>query len=774
MDQRDEEFQKKLMATFKVEAREHLSAISSGLIELEKAPAEKQPAIIEIVYRESHSLKGAARSVNLPEVVSVCQAMESVFSALKRGAISIAPGQIDVLYEALDRIGKLVSGEAASQTIETNDLIRRLEAAVSGSGPPAPGTGQKHERAAGRPPESDTSKPDQDIRASSADTSPVSAPPAALSETVRISTAKLDSLFLQAEELLSVKLATGQRAAELRDVKKTFGLWKKEYGKARGRGAEGLAKFTASLEAKLTTLVKAAEYDHRSFGAKVDSLLDNMKKALMLPFSSLADAFPRLARDLSRDAGKDADLTIVGKDIELDRRILEEMKDPIMHLVRNCVDHGIEMPDERERKKKTPKGGISIAVASRDNKVEIVVSDDGAGIDITKITSSAVKQGILSREEADRLDEREALLLIFHSGVTTSSIITDLSGRGLGLAIVREKVEKLNGAVSVETRPDEGTTFRMVVPVTLATFRGVLVRVGEQVFVLPSTNVERVVRVKREEIKSVENRETLSLNERAISFSRLGNVLGVSGDPRDEGRGTRDVTRETRDELVNRPSSKRSGRPSSIGTETESVLQAVVLGSAEKRMAFQVDEVLQEQEVLVKALGRQLSRVRNVAGATVLGNGKAVLILNVPDLMKSAVKITSPSPIRSVPGDKAKRRSILVVEDSITSRSLLKNILDSAGYDVKAAVDGVDAFTALRTQTFELVVSDVQMPRMDGFELTARIRADKKLSDLPVVLVTALESREDREHGIDVGANAYIVKSSFEQSNLLSVIQQLI
>ena len=268
----------------------------------------------------------------------------------------------------------------------------------------------------------------------------------------------------------------------------------------------------------------------------------------------------------------------------------------------------------------------------------------------------------------------------------------------------------------------------------------------DRLFVIPVANMERTARVKKDEIKTVENKESIVLNGSAISLVRLGDVLEI---PR----------RQEKD------------------TDSE-FIQVLILGAAEKRIAFSVDEVLNEEEVLVKDLGKQLSRVRNIAGATILGSGKVVPVLNVPDLMKSAVNISS-APARSVvaaeeEGTEARKRSVLVVEDSITSRILIKNILESAGYDVSTSVDGVDAFAALREYEFDLVVSDVEMPRMNGFELTSRIRSHEKLGEMPIVLVTALGSREDRERGIDVGANAYIVKASFDQSNLLDVVKRLI
>jgi two-component system chemotaxis sensor kinase CheA len=617
----------------------------------------------------------------------------------------------------------------------------------------------------------------------------------------------LDSILLQAEELLSAKLAASQRAMELREINAALAAWKKEWKKLRMADGEkehgewqisNGEKFSPSafrhspsssfspsairhpqweeflewnsafinaLENQLAALAKSADHDQRSLGGMVDRLLDDMKKVLMLPFSSLLQSFPKLARDLSRDQGKEVELVTRGGEIEIDRRILEEMKDPLIHLVRNGIDHGIEDPKERARKQKPSRGTVTVAISQKNgSKVEVLISDDGGGIDVAKVRSTALKLGLVPQEEAEQLNAPEALSLIFRSGVSTSPVITDISGRGLGLAIVREKVEKLGGAVSVETHPEAGTTFRLVLPLTLARFRGVIVRVDEQYFVLPTTYVERVARVNKEDIKTVENRETIQLHGHAVSLVRLGDVLELprplQGNPQSP-----------------IPNPNLWNLEFGIWNFPSTGVPVVVLGSAEQRIAFLVDEILNEQEVLVKRLGPPLARVRNIAGATVLGTGQVVPILNVSDLMTSAVRSSS-AVVKppAAPGQEkeAERKSVLVVEDSITARTLLKNVLEAAGYEVKTAVDGIDAFTQLRTHEFDLVVSDVDMPRMNGFDLTAKIRGTQKLAELPVVLVTALDSREDRERGIDVGAHAYIVKSSFDQSNLLEVIRKLI
>ena len=789
MANKNDDFLKRLLATFRIEADEHLKAMSAGLIELEKNPvADRQAEIIEIVFREAHSLKGASRAVNLKEIESVCHPLESVLAALKNKQLAVSQPLFDLLHRTIDAIGSLLApgdtGTTESRQAKPALLVRQLGDALQGRFAPS-GMAQPvpSQQASTKPVPADT-------LVESTESVTIAAPslaPSLASETVRVSTQKLDAVMRQVEELLSPRLASAQRAKELREVTASFATWKKQRAKVRpvlrlieryvegganGNGA-GLPKFKTqetqssefqtkilpkllehlesdhlfmkTLEERLLRLSKFAAHDRRALAGMSDSLLHDVKEMHLLPFSSLLEIYPRFTRELARDQGKQVELVIQGGEIEIDRHILEEIKDPLMHLLRNCIDHGIEQPAVRQDKGKSPHGTITVAIAQQDGgKIEIVVADDGAGIDAARVRAAALKLNLVSAEEAEKLNEQEAQALIFLSGISTSPIITDISGRGLGLAIVREKIERLGGVVVLESRQDGGTIFRITLPLMLATFRGVLVRAGEHCFVIPALSVERVARVEQQDIRSVENRATISLDGQIVALASLGDVL----------------------ELL---------RQSSTANNSEQVA-LVILGTGRQRVAFQVEEILGEQEVLVKTLGRQLARVRNIAGASVLGTGQVVAVLNVPDLLKSAVKRVSAPPVSVAaekPGEVA-RRSIMVVEDSITSRALLKNILESAGYRVTTAVDGVDAYTTLKTGTFDLIVSDVEMPRMDGFDLTAKVRADKQFSELPVVLVTSLESSVHRERGIDVGANAYIVKSSFDQSNLLDVVRQLL
>ena len=754
----DDAFLTRLLATFKIEAQEHLEAMSSLLLGLEgTAAGERRQEFVETLFREAHSLKGAARAVNLAEIEAVCQVLEEVLAELKHGEGELPARLFDDLHQVVDGLGSLLAAATTGQPGVNHNLsaqlVQRLE----------------HGRRGGAK---------EEVHRPTA--APLSLEPAAMAserqpapaETVRVATTRLDSLLHQTEGLLASKLASTHLAAELGALNAAAVAWQREWARAvrdervlrheleksvtenglQESGKQGArikrlletlernGTFLRSFEGRLTSLAVMAAQGHRFLGGTVDALLDGMRQTLMLPFSTLLSVFPKLVRDLSRDMGKPVNLVIRGAELEADRRILEELKDPLIHLVRNAIDHGIEDPETRAQQQKPPQGTIVVAISPKNaSKVEILVSDDGAGIDIAQVLATAVRLGIVSLGEAEQMSEPESLPLILASGFSTSPIVTAISGRGLGLAIVREKVEKLGGTLAIETHPDTGTTFRLVLPLTLATFRGLLVQVGERLFVLPTIHVERVVRVTDEAIKTVENRETFLLEGRTVALARLHDVLGLLG----------------------------SGTGRAAGGAP-----AVVLTLAATRLGFLVDEVLKEQEVLVKGLGPQLVRVRNLAGAAVLGTGQVVPVLNISDLMKSAVKAAASPAVAREPEEQ--RKTILVAEDSVTSRMLLKNILESAGYQVTTVVNGAEALTTLRTRPFDLVVTDVEMPQMDGFGLTARIRADKQLAALPVVLVTALGSREHRERGIDVGANAYVVKSSFDQSDLLEIIRRLL
>jgi two-component system chemotaxis sensor kinase CheA len=788
---------RELMATFRAEADEHVRGLNKGLLDIEKGGLERSR--LEELFREAHSLKGAARAVDLTDLEQVAHHVEDRLAELRDGKREVTPELMDALYAAVDAVAALVEAPAAKAGIDLAALLERLRdpaahpgaAPASGlaAGPGQPGPAAPDDRRAPaatratapatQPAPAGRTGPAAGMRRSEGSGQPVSGGVArspggrssdpgaqpnpagsavprprdpgqrglssAEDEMIRVQTVKLDSLMGQAGELLVARIRTEQRLADLRGL------------------ASRLGRLSATeIEGEVADLLRRFGSDVAHLSRAVTGVQDGLRRVRMLSATTVFEPLERVVRDVSRSAGRQTRLILEGGETEVDKRVLELIRDPLIHLVRNAVDHGVEPPDERERAGKPREGTITVRAEQRGTTLIIEVADDGAGIDREKLRALAEQRGI------DLSESEDPISVIFASGFSTARIITDISGRGVGLDVVKERINSLQGTIEVDAEPGAGTTFRLILPITLFTGQALLVRVGGETYALPISAVERIVRVGPDDIVSIEGRDAIRYLDRPVPLVPLAAVLGVPEEDSPE------VSTEAEPVLAGArgragPVARPRDRAEARGPRKRG---AVVLGGPHGRAAFMVDSLLGEREIVVKGLSDPLRRVRNISGATILGSGDVVLILSPSDLVSSARGVSARVSAARRTDEKAAAR-VLVVDDSITTRTLERNILASAGYEVLVATNGREALDILHRERIDLVVSDIQMPEMDGFSLTREIRSGA-WGDLPVILVTSLDSSEDKARGVEAGANAYIVKSNFDQSTLLEVVEQLL
>lgn len=451
-----------------------------------------------------------------------------------------------------------------------------------------------------------------------------------------------------------------------------------------------------------------------------------------------------MVHDIADEQRKDIELRFEGETTVADKRIIEDMKAPLMHMLRNAVDHGIETPNDRLLAGKLPTGSILIKVNQDADHVRLEVRDDGRGLDLEAIRQQAVKRHMYTETQAATLDTEQLKNILMTPGFSTNKLITDISGRGVGLDVVRNAVERMHGTLQMESEPGKGTAFILSLPVSLTSTRVMLIREWGEQYALPCEAIYFARTLKPNELVIREDRQCFYHDDQVITVSRLG-------------------------ELLERAPHSETNSPNVV---------CIVLKVGDACFGLLVDELKQEEEIVLKPPSAPIKRVRNVSGVTVLDSGLVCVVLNASDLEKTIHKKHQKSPfnvfhtIEAAP--LAVRKSLLLVEDSIVTRIQEKRILEGAGYEVTAAVDGLDAWNQLTTREFDAVISDIMMPNMDGLELTKKIRENRKFSELPVILVTSLASEDDRKKGLEAGADAYISKTAFDQTILLDSIARLI
>jgi len=724
---------RQLLETFRVQMEERLQAITEGLLALERAiGSEARRPLLESMFRAAHNIKGAARGVGLEGSAELAHAVEDLFALWKRGEIEVERAAVDLCLAGLDTLRPLAESEALGRGMDEHSrgLLRALR-----------------EAAQGRPAEIP-------VRV------PAPAAPAPAGDSIRLPVDRLDRIADLAEELQVAKIRLDDHHSGSRRLRDLAGrlcrLMERlvEPGPGLAQAGPALPDSTGTLMADAldlaTELDHLAEVQQRNLRASVSllrpvagGLRDEARALRMVPAASVLGPLARTVRDLAGELGKEARLSLAGEHIEIDRAVLDALRDPLMHLLRNAVDHGIEAPVQRRIAGKPETGQITVALAREGGMVHISVSDDGAGIDPERLRAEALKNGVAGRDELAGMNRQALLDLIFRPGFSTREQVSALSGRGVGLDVVRVNLQALHGRVSVESEPGAGSRFQLAVPLTLASEHGLLVRAGGRQFAIPNQFVTRILELAPEDIVDLEASQVVYLGREPVPLRDLSVLLRLG-------------------ETAPPP----EGEP----------IQVVVVNRGWDRVALRVEQVRGEREMVVKPLAPPLSRARFFAGGTLGREGDIVLVLEAADLIAAALALTAPGRVVERPKERSGQpeRRILVVDDSITTRTLEESILASAGYRVAVAADGETAWDKLRHETFDLVISDVEMPGMDGFELTRRIKQDEHLGHLPVIIVTSLGSEDDRRRGMEARADAYVVKSSFDSTELLEMVGQLL
>ncbi len=629
-----DEFLQELLQTFNAEAAEHLQTLNLALLSLEVRPEEpRRRELLQEAFRAAHSLKGAARAVSLDLIEQVANAMESVLERAKGTQEYLAADAYDVLYDALDAIGQLLEG----QTVAVEPLISRLEV-VSGASKASPVTAavdlpvvELCSALANDPPTVEPASPNDPVARSVS---------ASSEDTIRVAIPKLDNLMAQVGELLVTRMNTEQRAFEVQAIRNQFKDSPKVWheikallplidGDTGERLTELLTRYQEQMQGTLQDVNRIDQHlrqDTLRLGAIVTELQDSVRYVRMVPFESLVPVLQRAVRDAARSEGKQVTFDLSGGEIELDKKVLEALKDPLLHMLRNAVSHGIETAPERAQQGKPAAGNVTVTLQQRGAEVHITVQDDGAGFDLNGLRKAG------NHKHGDLLDEHasvdDVIELAFVSGVTTSPQVSAISGRGIGLDVVRQRLEALQGRIHVDTVPGEGSTIHLVVPVSLAVMRGLLVRVGDERYVLPLLSVEKIIEARQS--FSVQGQMMIAVDGVTLPLVSLAGLL-------------------------ERPFTPDKGSP----------LLVVVMAVAEQRLALVVDDVLTEQELAIKPLGKPLQHVRNVAGAAILGDGNPVLILNTADLMRAAKGLRQRMTVQYHEEEQPRRNAHILVVDEL-------------------------------------------------------------------------------------------------------------
>ena len=753
---------------FRTEAEGQLLMLTDGLLLLEQDPSATDN--LEPMMRGSHSIKGAARMVDIDPVVRISHAMEDCFVAAQKNELTLISADIDVLLSGVDmmsHVAKLDEADLAPWTekngAELDSLVLAIQGILTGERPGVVVTDRDDVPTSANA--DDEQVESADITSDLAEKDPAdnaAAPPPdkapSLAEVkdrvLRVSTERMDRLLgLAGEAMVEARWLHPHIEAMQRFKRFQFDLVS-QLDHLRERFNE--ANLDPSLEATLMELQRKAVKQRESlsdrlvdlehFDYRTANLAGRLHREVlasrMRPFSDGVDGFQRMVRDVARSLDKDARLEITGVMTQVDRDVLEMVKAPLNHLLRNAVDHGIEMPDVRVENGKPSQAIVKLDARHRSGMLLVTVEDDGRGVDLESLKQKIIERGLSSEEMLSQMSEVELLEFLFLPSFSTRSEVTEISGRGVGLDVVHDSVKEMRGVVTISSKPGEGTRFQMQLPLTLSVIRTLLVDIGGESYAFPLARIDHLLKISADDIELVEDHQYVTWNESHIGLVSASQVFGLD-----------QVVAKNRELFV------------------------VILSDRHGQYGVIVDAFLGERELAVQVIDPRLGKIKDVSVAALLDDGSPTLIIDVDDMARSIAKLISKGRIDKVGAEGSgdgDRRRVLVVDDSITVREVERKMLEAYGYEVDVAVDGMDGWNAVRSGDYRLVITDIDMPRMNGIELVKLIKQDETLKRIPVMVVSYKDREEDRLQGLEAGADYYLTKGGFHDESLREAVVDLI
>lgn len=710
------------LTRFAVESAKHCDQLEKELLLLETQGASRQR--YDSLFRIAHTIKGASRMLKLTSIAELAHRMEDVLEELRSERRMLSQDVMDCLLAAVDELRglaeRIATGKPLPETLPT--VCRTLETwlaedALTEVAPPG------------------------DAETLAAASTPSTNEGAASTQTafVQIRSDRLDELIQLMGELVSFQYRKKVQTDTLREL---VGLTADASAAVERSGcAQEAAERVAVIHSRMKRVHESLRDEVAVEQLLINELQERTLQIRMMPIAAVADKIKRGVRDFAKENGKQVEFSVAGGDTELDRKIIEQLGDCLIHMVRNAVDHGIELPAVRAAQGKNPCGQICLAASYDGGGVTLTVQDDGAGIDLTEIKRSALQKRLIDETVADKMTETELLELLFLPGFSTSPLITDVSGRGVGMNVVKQTiVEELKGSVRIQSSPGEGTKIFLNVPITLALSRMLIVAAGNQRIAFPAYAVQEVLAVAQEQVIDVLMKQAVRIRDQIVPLETLAALLDCP----------QRAAEMPRERLV------------------------IVLAAGLERLGVVVDAVLSEADMVIKSLPDVMDQWPLLAGFTVGGNDEVISVLDVGALVRRSRETGIRQTEAREAGALAQQKKILVVDDSANTRDIVKSILESYGYQIDLAEDGLVALEKTGRKLYDAVITDVEMPQLDGFALTAHLRQDERYRQVPVIIVTSREKVEDKRRGIQVGANAYIVKGAFDQNNLLDTLQHLL